>query len=174
MAHSTRILLLVVVGCLTVASCEAGSSDTTQAAMGTPAAIHAIAADSVGVTGTAECGFFNTGTDLEDPGAEEGDLVECELEMSDPRVSGIEVHDRFHYYDTGAQAFAWVAEEATITNADGSWRGLAQAVDDGTPIGEARYIGEGAYDGLEFHYYFSHPSISGQAELHGWISGETS
>ena len=40
------------------------------------------------------------------------------------------------------------------------------------PIGEAHYIGEGAYEGLEFHYYFADLEIAegGPVVVHGWIS----
>ena len=89
--------------------------------------------------------------------------------MNDPRVSGTERQDRFRFV-IGRPGFAtvWVSEEATITNADGTWRGSVQAAEssDAWPIGEAHYVGEGAYEGLEFHYYFAD---IGPVELHGWI-----
>ena len=48
------------------------------------------------MTGTAVCSFSSDGVTLEgDPG---GFRVSCELEMSDPRVSGTETHDRFRFY----------------------------------------------------------------------------
>jgi hypothetical protein len=137
---------------------------------GTPttgaAPFHAIAADSEVVSGTAACDFSNQGID---PEGGAGLLVVCELDMSDPRVSGTERHDRFRIFNGGDLGDVWVAEEATITNADGTWRGMAQAADDGTPSGEANYIGEGAYDGLEFHYYFGH--LEDIVLVRGWISG---
>lgn len=169
----SRALLLTF--CLIFASCGGDSpdtgdlSDTTQAA--SPVALHPIPLESVGVTGTASCNFSDLGTDPEDPEGESGDLVTCELEMSDPRVSGTETHDRFRYYNIGDDSLAWVAEEAVITNEEGTWRGIVQAGDDGTPIGEAHYVGEGAYDGLEFHYYFAHTALANTAEVRGWISG---
>jgi hypothetical protein len=98
----------------------------------------------------------------------------CELDMSDPRVSGTESHRRFSVVvgSIGAGA-VWVVGEAVITNAEGTWRGSAQAAEDAglIPSGEAHYIGEGAYEGLEFHYYFFHADLSDKAELRGWISG---
>jgi len=32
------------------------------------------------------------------------------------------------------------------------------------------YVGEGAYAGLEFHYYFFHADLGDDAEIRGWIS----
>jgi hypothetical protein len=43
-----------------------------------------------------------------------------------------------------------------------------QAADDGVPCGEARYVGEEAYDGLEFHYYFC--DVGDAPVFRGWIS----
>ena len=128
---------------------------------------HPIPADSLVVTGTATCVFSQEGTDP--TGGDNNDLATCELDMSDPRVSGTETHDRIRYFEDEGGSWVWVVEEAIITNGEGTWRGTAQAVDDGTPIGEARYVGEGAFDGLVFHYYFSAPGID-VAEVHGWIS----
>ena len=132
------------------------------------APFHAFPADAVLVTGTARCDFSNEGVD---PEGGAGFLVTCQLDMSDPRVSGVETHDRFRFLYGGAAGDVWVAEEAVITNAEGTWRGSAQAADDGTPIGEAHYVGEGGYDGYEFHYYFGHTDLAEGAHLRGWISG---
>jgi hypothetical protein len=68
------------------------------------------------------------------------------------------------------------ADDARITTAEGTWRGQVQAATDDAavpaPIGEAHYIGEGAYAGLEFHYYFADLDIAedGDVLVHGWIS----
>ena len=128
---------------------------------------HPIPADSLVVTGTATCVFSQEGTDP--TGGDNNDLATCELDMSDPRVSGTETHDRIRYFEDEGWSWVWVGAEAIISIGEGTWRGSAQAVDDGTPIGEARYVGEGAFDGLVFHYYFSAPGID-VAEVHGWIS----
>ena len=129
------------------------------------APFHAIPTDAVGVFGTAECSFSDVGTD---PEGGAGLVVVCELELSDPRVSGTERHDRFRFVAESEAGAVWVAEEATITNEQGTWRGTAQAADDGLPSGEAHYVGEGAYEGLEFHYYFGHVD---DIVVRGWISG---
>jgi hypothetical protein len=58
-------------------------------------------------------------------------------------------------------------------------RGSAQvATDDAAlpaQVGEAHYFGEGAYEGLEFHYYFADLGIAegGTVVMHGWISPAT-
>lgn len=183
------LFLIFVVGCLILTSCGEDSSDTTQdsfTSIGstatssttvtvtepqptTPDAFHPIPADSVGVTGTATCTF---------PNAEEFTAV-CQLDMSDPRVSGTEVSDNYQFYagdeeegDETVVSVIWVAN-AVLTNEEGTWRGVTQAGDDGSPCGESHYIGEGAYKGLEFHYYFCH--FEDAAQLRGWIyrSGST-
>ena len=127
-------------------------------------AFHAIPTDSVVVTGTATCAVSQEVR----RGATKTTWPSCSLDMSDPRVSGTGTHKRFRYFEEEG-GWMWVVEEAFITNSEGTWRGTAQAVDDGTPIGEARYVGEGAYDGLVFHYYFSAPGID-VATVQGWIS----
>lgn len=166
----TRAVFLTLVLGLAVASC--GSDEPTTATTPNDPAptgfqLHAIPDDSMVVTGTATCVFSQEGVDP--TGGDNNDLVTCDLDLSDPRVSGTEIHDRFRYFEDEQGAWVWVAEEAIITNDEGTWRGVAQAVDDGTPVGEARYVGEGAYDGLVFHYYFSAPGMD-EALVHGWIS----
>jgi len=185
---SSRVMLLMVVGSLIVASCGGGeSTETTQSGVGTTtssttttvpsttttvpettmveaAPFHAIPDDAVAVTGTATCVFSRGGGFL---------TVECVLDMSDPRVSGNEIHPDLRFFAEGAGGRVWVTEEAVITNDGGTWRGSAQAAEDlaRIPSGEAHYVGEGGYEGLVFHYYFFHPDLADKAELRGWISG---
>jgi hypothetical protein len=162
--------VLAAVGLLIAgAACGSDEESSATTAAEVTTEFHAIPADSVVVTGTATCVFSQDGTDP--TGGDNNDLATCELDMSDPRVSGTETHDRIRYFEDDAGSWVWVVEEAIITNDEGTWRGTAQAADDGTPIGEARYIGEGTYDGLVFHYYFSAPGID-VAEVRGWISSD--
>ncbi len=65
----------------------------------------------------------------------------------------------------------WLAEHAVITTDEGTWRDSVQAAEDheAIPSGEAHYVGEGADEGLEFHYYFFHADLDAAAELRGWI-----
>jgi hypothetical protein len=147
-----------------VAAC--GSSSDTAAT----APFHVVPPDATVVAGTADCEFSDDGLGADgEPGAF---LVVCELDLTDPRVSGTERHDRFDFVQEGPDGMVWLVEDATITNADGTWRGSAQAAEDNRaiPSGEAHYVGEGAYEGLEFHYYFFHADLGDEAEVRGWIS----
>ncbi len=127
---------------------------------------HAVPADSVGVHGELTCDG-SAGGAIVDGGP--GWLFVCELHTSDRRVNGTQTDDFFRIYETGGAALVWVAEDSVIVNDAGTWRGIVQAGDSGTPCGEAHYVGEGAYDGLEFRYYFC--DTGGAAELRGWITG---
>jgi hypothetical protein len=136
---------------------------------------HAIPATSTRVSGTAACD--STGSGTIDPQGELDVLVTCQLSLSDPRVSGSETQDRVRILagDVGAGDVR-VAEDARITTSEGTWRGRVQAATDDAAvpaaIGEAHYIGEGAYEGLEFHYYFADldSAEGGPVAVHGWIS----
>jgi hypothetical protein len=168
-----HVRAFMVVSLLAVAACggdDAGddaSSAATETDASDVAPFHEVPADAVGVTGTATCGFSDGGTNAD---GEPGMRVDCELDMSDPRVSGAEIHDGFRTIETPeAAAGMWLVEDATLTNDQGSWSGTAQAADDGLPCGEAHYVGEDGYDGLEFHYYFCH--VDAGIVLRGWISG---
>ena len=192
-----RAMLLMVVG-LIVASCGGGESietrqpdvsptvssttstapETTTTVPETTAAqsapFHAIQDGSTVVWGTAVCdGSGDAGTN---PEGGSGWLVWCELDMSDPRVSGSETMDRFRFMAGRVwHGTVWVAEDAEITNTGGTWRGSAQGAenDEAIPIGEAHYFGEGAYAGLEFHYYFFDSPLRDpdSVRVHGWVSG---
>ena len=161
-----RLLGLLGMAVVLAAACSGGSGSTPTPGAA-PIVFHAVPADAVGVSGNATCDLA-PGMGVSPEGGT-GFLATCELDLSDPRVSGTERHDRFRFYEAGEVAAVWVAEEAVLTNAEGTWRGAAQAADDTFPCGEAHYLGEGAYAGLEFHYYFCH--ISDEIWLRGWISG---
>jgi hypothetical protein len=127
------------------------------------------------VSGWAACD--STGSGTVDPEGELDVLVTCQLDLSDPRVTGTETQDGFRLLagDVGAGDVR-AADDARITTTEGTWRGRVQAATDDAsvpaPIGEAHYIGEGAYEGLEFHYYFADLEIAedGPVRVHGWIS----
>jgi hypothetical protein len=162
------VVLLMVMSCLIVASC--GDEESAETTTSDLAPFHVVPSDALGVTGTATCSFSNSGTNPET--GDSGLRVACDLDMSDPRVSGTETSDRYRFYipdDRAEFGTVWVAEEAILTNEEGTWRGITQAGDDTRPCGETHYLGEGGYEGLEFHYYFCH--VDGPAELRGWISG---
>lgn len=145
---------------------------TSSPASGT-APFHAVPPDASVVWGTAVCGLSDAGVD---PDGGAGFLAICELDMSDPRVSGTERVDYFRSVGETPGGRAWIAEKDVITNAEGTWRGSAQAAENvaAIPAGEAHFVGEGAYEGLEFHYYFFHPDLAEKAQLNGWISAAQS
>lgn len=165
---TTRIAALALV---VFATAACGSSpESTDATSGT-APFHAVPVDAVVVAGTADCEFSDGGVGVDgEPG---GFLVVCELDLSDRRVSGTERHDRFRWVAEGYGGAVWLVEDAIITNDDGAWSGSAQAAEDreAIPTGEAHYVGEGAYEGLEFHYYFFNADLGAAAEIRGWITG---
>ena len=148
-----RIHTLLAVLPLVVAACG-DSTDTTTSEV---SPFHVVSADAVGFEGTATCDF-------------DTDPLECEFDMSDPRISGTETTDR--YVDLiSDDGWMWVAE-GLFTNDEGTWRGTVMAVEY-PPCGEAHYIGEGAYEGLEAHWYFCHVPLSEPADVRGWIQDRT-
>jgi hypothetical protein len=145
MAMLHRVGVVVGVGALAlVASC--GGTDTNAAL----APVHAVPDGAQVEWGSVSC------RDAPEDEDEEWGLV-CELDMSDPRVSGTEMIEQFQTVTPGQ----WIFDRDVITNAEGTWRGSAQGSDDfsGNPIGEAHFVGEGGYEGLEFHYYFTEPVL---------------
>jgi hypothetical protein len=155
-------VVTLAVASLGIAGCRTNStSDTdTYAAL---APLHAVAADAQVVWGSASCEL--TGSPF----------FTCELDMSDPRVSGTETIEHMAWL-AGRQ---WIVNGDVITNAEGTWRGSGQGSDDedGAPLSEARFVGEGGYEGLEFHYYLAPPTegdwLSDPIPLTGWISRST-
>jgi hypothetical protein len=130
------------------------------------APFHAVPDDAQVVWGSASCLASTAG----------GLTLTCELDMSDPRVSGTESLEQFQWFAEGSGGREWIFGRDVITNAGGTWRGSCQGSDDypGNPAGEAHFVGEGAYEGLEFRYYFAQPDFpDGEAHLRGWISGST-
>lgn len=148
---ATRCMAVVLVCCVTAcgSSTEPTTATATPTALGlsTEGAFHAVAADAVAVSGTADCVRSGSGT------ATEGGsrlLVSCRLDLTDPRVSGDERHDQLRFLVRERGGTVWQADDAAISNDGGTWRGTVKAADDsaGTPTGEAHYLGEGVYQGL--------------------------
>jgi hypothetical protein len=160
-------MAVAAVGLLAVAaSCgESDTTSTTSESDSNTAPFHAVPDDAQVVWGTVQCRPL--------PRAEL--TLECELDMSDPRVSGAETIEEFQIVAPGSVGRVWIFESDVITNAEGTWRGNSQGADDppGNPIGESHLVGEGAYEGLEFHYYFTEPVLLEGGFLRGWISEST-
>jgi hypothetical protein len=140
---AAAVVLVVVAAC----------GDSGAAAAPTP--FHGIPDEFVTVSGGADCtlsGMAGTNPKTEGPGFK----VTCAVDMDDPRVSGTEVADRIRITERDGTGYVWVAEEATITNDEGTWRGIIQTADNGSQRnGEGHFVGEGAYAGLEHHCYWS-------------------
>ena len=181
------LIALLLAACADTAGSDTTAATTSSTAASTttsptPAApiaapFHPIPDNSVVVWGIAtSCEMDPEGGT--NPDGSPGWLYTCELDMSDPRVSGTEIHDALHFVVGRAWAESggvWVAENATLTNEGGSWSGSVQATEDGgsRPVGEAHYVGEGAYEGLQFHYYFYDGPYDDAPRFHGWISTDT-
>jgi hypothetical protein len=132
------------------------------------APFHAVPDDAQPVWGSASCSSQVFPLPI-------GSRLTCELDLSDPRVSGTETIEQYLAVADGPGGREWTFNRDVITNVKGTWRGSAQGSDDlpGIPVGEAHFVGEGAYQGLEFHYYVTEPALLERALLRGWISGST-
>jgi hypothetical protein len=168
-ATGLAIVTSLALGVLPALAQEETATDKATAAGAAP--FHAVPEGSEVVWGEAWCQISLSGGDTTE-GAE-GWYVLCTLDMSDPRVSGIEKQDRFHLLvgSIGVGA-VWMGEDAHLTNDEGTWSGSVVGVEgrDTLPSGEAHYVGEGGYEGLVFHYYFSTSEDASHAVVRGWIS----
>jgi hypothetical protein len=102
----------------------------------------------------------------------------CDEQLSDPRVSGTEDFVAITRFADAPPGAIWTAE-TTVTTDRGTWHGDALGVVDLEGVlpfargvvpfnyGEAHFIGEGPYAGLEYHYYIS--GTNEMAGLTGWI-----
>ena len=135
--------------------------------------------DAVVVVGTGVCSMRNEGFYEEDGVYIVLERFICEDTMSDPRVTGTEelvVKTKYVDETTGG---IWTAGEATLTTDDGIWRGTAWGIVDLAGVlpwakgsfpfnyGEAHWIGEGPYEGLEYHWYIT--GSNSEAAITGWI-----
>ena len=157
---AAALLLAVVAGALV-------GSRLTDDRLSRAVPFHAVPDDAEVVWGTASC---RTSSYIG------GFALSCKLDMSDPRVSGTETIEQYRGFADGPGGHQWILGDDVITNAEGTWRGSSQGSKDAAakPLGESHYIGEGAYEGLEFHYYFAHPEFpTGPSHLRGWIASST-
>jgi hypothetical protein len=172
----TALAPVVLVTSLAACAASQASAPGTPTPESTPTAdvapFHAIPADSVFVSGTADCGWTAGPGD----GAGSGWVARCRPDMSDPRISGYETLDGFHFIvesvePSGELDDVWVADDSSIRNAEASWSGTCQGTTvDVFSLFECHYVGERAYEGLEFHsYHLDQPE--GPTRVLGWISG---
>ncbi len=136
--------------------------------------------DAIVVVGTGLCEMTPVSDEMVDGVNVIVERFVCKPEMSDPRVSGTEdllIETRLADPTVGG---TWTARQATLTNDQGTWSGTSQGLVDLEGVlpfaeglvpynyGEAHYVGEGAYDGLEYHYFIS--GSNGEAGVTGWIT----
>ncbi len=163
-----RPTIIVVAVLLLVGLAACGDSGTAAA----PTPFHGIPDDFVTSSGTGDCRLSATeGVNPASGGPSW--RIWCELDMSDPRVGGTEILDRLRITDRDGTGYVWVAEEATITNDEGTWRGTVQTADSGGQRnGEGHFVGEGAYEGLEYHYFFG-VNADDEHIRTGWVYSST-
>ena len=71
---------------------------------------------------------------------------------------------------TESTPFHAVPAEAVVVSGTAACEFSEEGI--GTDGEPAHYVGEGAYEGLEFHYYyFFHADLGEAAEIRGWITG---
>jgi hypothetical protein len=137
--------------------------------------------DAVVVLGTEYCSLRNASDETIDGVAVLNEEFVCELDMSDPRVSGTEtlqVVSRIDW-DVGGP---WTADGRIVTD-DGEWVGTGQGVVDmvghlpyaegrnPANFGEMRYEGTGDLEGLTFTYYFA--GSDDTVGIAGWLTDDT-
>ena len=158
---SVAVLLVMLVG-----GCSTGTSDEPPE-------------DATTVIGTTECTIASRSSSVVDGVQIIEEQFVCELEFSDPRVSGTETLDvAIRMADPGVGG-TWTAPGRIVTDS-GEWRGTGQGAfsmvdvlpqaQGVSPInfGEMRYEGEGDLEGLVFTYYFAGSNdAEGRA---GWIA----
>lgn len=135
--------------------------------------------DAVVVVGAGTCQMRNEGfTEVEGFGVVTERFI-CEDVMSDPRVTGTQELVVITKYADDTIGGIWTAEEATLITEEGTWRGVAWGIVDFVGVlpfaerevpfnyGEAHYIGEGPYEGLEYHWYLT--GSNSESGVTGWI-----
>ncbi len=135
--------------------------------------------DAVVVVGTGTCSMRNEGFEEADGVFLVTERFVCEDVMSDARVTGTHEFVAMTKYVDETTGGIWTTQEGTITTEEGTWRGPAWGVVDLSGVlpfaegvipfnyGEGLYVGEGTYEGLEYHWYVT--GSNSQSGLTGWI-----
>lgn len=145
-----------------------------------PVELVATTTDAEMVFGSSSCEMLSDSTTWADGRAVIVEAFECDQQMSDPRASGVEVSTTTSWGIGRGGGGTWISDDAVLTNDDGAWRGAAYGVYakvDRLPSvdsnerfytwGVSRYLGEGAYEGLELVTYSS--GTVSQPAIAGWI-----
>ncbi|WP_156171803.1 hypothetical protein [Demequina rhizosphaerae] len=133
------------------------------------------------VMSTSTCTVLSRGNSVADDGTEVvTEEFECVPVASDPRVTGTESMTFVTTFAPGEGDLAGLCTgESTLTTDEGSWRGTALCVVDAVGVlpqaegerpfndAEMTYVGEGAYEGLEYRYIAA--GTNGRLAYAGWI-----
>jgi hypothetical protein len=135
--------------------------------------------DATTVVGTGTCSMAQVSQDAVDGVLVVVERFECQLDLSDPRVSGTETFTTTTRVADMRIGGPWTATGNVLTTDGATWRGWSRGVaelvgvlpwaEGVTPFnyGEGHYVGEGVYEGLVFHYHFT--GSNGEAGVAGWI-----
>ncbi|MDO8108107.1 hypothetical protein Q6348_12970 [Isoptericola sp. b441] len=129
------------------------------------------------VAGTQHCTWDSPATEG-DPLVTRVRFV-CQNDLSDARVSGTEELTLVWLALGEEQGQVWVTESASLTTSGGTWTGTGAGVFDLVGVlptspglapynyGSVRYVGEGAYEGLEYQEFIA--GTDTDLALAGWI-----
>ncbi|NTV38631.1 MAG: hypothetical protein HGA51_01550 [Demequinaceae bacterium] len=135
------------------------------------------------VMSTASCSELDP-VDFQDIPGSDGYVMTtrfgCDTTSSDQRISG---HEEFTMVATildPTVGGACIIDDAVLSTDQGTWRGSGRCMVDlagvlspakyvePTYFGDVAYVGEGAYSGLEYHYYLY--GMQGEIAHAGWIA----
>jgi hypothetical protein len=162
--RSTLGLIFGVAPTILLVACAGGTATPTASPAAAQSALASPSPAKVAVYGSNTCTIvessYSSTLDTE--------KFRCIERMSDPRVSG-EWEALITTSVQGALG-SWTGD-IVLTNAGGTWRGMATGALAGIPspinYGEVVYTGEGGYAGLTYHVFLAGPNGS-QLEA-GWI-----
>ena len=133
----------------------------------TPTTSTAVVTSSTAVAGTSSCTFGSDSQRIVDGVVQTTISFHCVMQMFDPRVTGSEDFTLVIRQLDAAVAATWTATDVVLTAAGGTWRGEGGGVVDyqgnlpmapglaELQIGRLDLVGEGTYQGLEFHCYIA-------------------
>ncbi len=149
----------------------------------TPSTSTAVVTSPTAVAGTSSCTYGADSERIVDGAVQLTVQMHCPLQMSDPRVTGSEDFTLVIRQLDAAVAATWTATDMVLTTAGGTWRGEGSGVVDyqgnlpmapglsELQIGGFDLVGEGNYEGLEFHFYIAGAGVGANPgyDTVGWI-----
>jgi hypothetical protein len=173
-----RPLRLALMGTITIALVALGGSASAQDRTPENSDVISLEGKTL-VTGTINCDVAFGPLRVEGDGQVLDGTIWCTHASSDPRVSGHEEAELrlILYNSVPTDIDRWASGDAILSNEQGTWRGEAFGSEywaEGGDVfsnGHARYVGEGAYEGLVYHLFFAHaPDFPTDRYLaSGWI-----